>query len=921
MAWIRKARWILLGVIAAGFLGTVAFSRLITDWLWFQHLGYEALFTRPILWRLATGAGAAVLAGGVLWINLRMTKGAVVQAFLRFSQGDPSRSPWKRVSRLVVFGSAVAGVLVGGAFSEVWEVAAFGLHAESFGAVDPLFGKDIGFYVFTLPFLQVLKAYASLVLLLAALLVAGVYLASGSFYLEGFRVRIAPGPRVHLSVLLALLAVLKAGDYALAAYELVYSTRGAVYGAAYADVHASLPAYRTLTLIALLVAVAALANAFRPAMRFVAAGVGLLVTASAVGAVFPALVQQYVVRPNELDRELPYIERHIEMTRLAYGLGRISEREFEHEFEFGPNFAEEHAAVLENVRLWDWRPLLDTYAQLQELRPYYDFIEVDVDRYVLDGKLRQVMLAARELTSASLQNPSWINRHLQYTHGYGLVMSPSNRVTPQGLPDFIILNIPPESRVPGLEVTRPEIYYGEQEADYVVVKTKRPEFDYGSGDQNVTTFYEGKGGVPIGNFLRRIAFAARTGTLNILLSRDITAESRVMLYRSVKERVGRLAPFLRFDSDPYLVLAEGRLFWIVDAYTRSFRHPYVEPVAGWGNYVRNSVKVVIDAYHGSVDFYVVDEEPIIRALSRIYPGVFKPGSEMPQALREHLRYPEELFRIQAAVLTRYHVTNPQVFYNGEDVWELPREIVGEQEVPMDPYYAILQLPDADDPEFVLMLPFTPMGKANMIGWLAARSDGERYGEMILYEFSKQEVTFGPRQFEARIDQDPEISSQLTLWSQQGSRVIRGNLLVIPAGSHLLYVEPIYLQAEQSPMPEFVRVVVGNGRTLAMARTFEEALAALMRAESAQRPQQPAGSPKLQEAPEPRSATNVDPGEAAPGSDGAPPGSGVAALVEEALAHFEAAQKSAAAGDWAAWGEALDDLARTLERLKAIAGAP
>ena len=917
MAWIRRARWIVLGLIAAAFVATVAFSRLITDWLWFEHLGYPALFIKPIVWRLGTGVAAAALAAAFLWINVRLTKGAIVQAFIRFSQGDPSSSPWKRVSRFVLFGSAVAGALVGGAVSESWEVVVYGLHAESFGVSDPLFGKDVGFYVFTLPFLQVVKAYAAAVLVLAALVTAGVYLASGSFYMEGFRVRLAPGPRVHLSILLALLAALKAADYGLAAYELVYSTRGAVYGAAYTDVHASLPAYRILTLIALLVAIAAVANAFRPAMRFAAAGVGLLVVASVAGAVFPSLVQQYVVRPNELDRELPYIERHIEMTRAAYGLEQVAEREFEQEFEFSPSFPEEHAGILENVRLWDWRPLLDTYAQLQELRPYYDFIEVDVDRYVIDGKLRQVMLAARELTSASLQNPSWVNRHLQYTHGYGLVMSPSSRVTPQGLPDFIILNIPSESRAPGLEVSRPEIYYGEQEADYVVVKTRRPEFDYGSGDQNVTTFYEGEGGVPVGGFLRRIAFAARVGTLNLLLSRDITPDSRVMLYRTIGERVRRLAPFLRYDSDPYLVLAQGRLFWIVDAYTQSFRYPYAEPVAGWGNYVRNAVKVVVDAYHGSVDFYVVDEEPIIRALSPIYPGVFKPGSQMPQALREHLRYPEDLFRLQASVLARYHVTNPQVFYNGEDVWELPREIVGEQEVPMDPYYAILQLPDGDTPEFVLMLPFTPMGKANMIGWLAARSDGERYGQMILYEFSKQEMTFGPRQFEARIDQDPEISSQLTLWSQQGSRVIRGNLLVIPAGSHLLYVEPIYLQAEQSPMPEFVRVVVGNGRTLAMARTFEDALAQLMRAEAAQQAGPPVQGQPLEEPGQTqavRGAASAEPQEAALDPD-------VVELVNEALAHFEAARESAAAGDWAAWGNALDALSRALERLKALAGGP
>lgn len=898
MTWMNRARWIVIGIVASVLFGVVIFSRVITDWLWFQHLGYPGLFTQPIAWRFGVGAAAGVAAALFLWLNLRLTKGVIAQAFLRLAQHFPVGLPWRRVSQLTALGSALIGVLLGGAVSESWQVVAQGLNAEPFGVADPLFGRDVSFFVFTLPWLNVIKGYAFGLLLVTALLVGGVYLASGAFQIEGRTVKLAPGPRVHLSLLLALIAAVKAWDYSLAAYELVYSTRGAIYGAAYTDVHASLPAYRILTVIALAVAGGMVVNAFRPALRFAAAGIGLLLAASVlVGGVYPALVQQYVVRPNELDRELPYIESHLQMTRAAYALGRITEREFEPALELGPSFVEEHAGVLENVRLWDWRPLLDTYAQLQELRPYYDFIEVDIDRYVIDGEYRQVMLAARELTTASLQNQAWVNRHLQYTHGYGLVMSPVNRVTPQGLPEFIIQNIPPESRG-GLVVTRPEIYYGEQEADYVVVKTRRPEFDYGSGDQNVTTFYEGEGGVPLGGWLRRLAFAARVGTLNLLLSRDITAESRVMLYRTIDERVRRLAPFLRYDSDPYLVLAEGRLFWIIDAYTSSSRYPYAAPVRGWGNYARNPVKVVIDAYHGSVDFYLLEEEPVITVWSRIFPGVFKDGAEMPAELRKHIRYPEDLFRLQASVLTRYHIKNPQVFYNSEDVWELPREVVGEREVMMDPYYAILQLPDADAPEFVLLLPFTPVGKGNMIAWLAARNDGERYGEMILYHFGKQEVTLGPRQFEARIDQDPEISSQLTLWSQQGSRVIRGNLLVIPVGPHLLYVEPIYLQAEQSPMPEFVRVVVGDGRDLVMARTFEQALAQLIGADTAPRP----SAARERAAP-------TDAGEAT-----------LTELVDEALAHFERAQRSAAAGDWTAYGQALDALSAALERLKSETGS-
>ena len=580
--WLASARWALLGAIVAFLAALFASARVVTDWLWFRELGYQSLLIRPIIWRLFAGGAAGLAVALFVAGNLWLTGARSVETLRHIQERAPQVTGTTWLRRAFLLFALVLGGASGLYVAGEWQTVAYALVGEGFGSVDPLFGLDIGFYVFRLPFYEMLQSFALGLLLLTALAVGTIYVASGALSLVGWRVQLDMRARVHLGLLLALAALTHAAGYRLDMYRLVYSARGAVYGAGYSDVHATLPALWLLVGASIYLSVSFIVHAFRPVMRWIASGVLILVTAAIVGTgVYPGLVQEFVVRPNELEKELPYISDHLRMTRLAYGLSDLVQRDYDPRGHLSPEHIASNAQTLANIRLWDYRPLLSTYSQLQELRPYYDFIEVDIDRYTIGGEYRQVMVAARELTSAKLQNRSWVNTHLQYTHGYGLVMSPVNEADARGLPRFFLSDIPPRGH-PDLEVRRPEIYYGEQVADYVIVRTRRPEFDYPLGDENATTFYQGNGGVPLGGWLRRALFAARIGTTRLLLSNDITAESRIMLYRQIQTRLCTLAPFLRFDRDPYLVLSEGRLFWMVDAYTTSSRFPYATPVAGWG---------------------------------------------------------------------------------------------------------------------------------------------------------------------------------------------------------------------------------------------------------------------------------------------------------------------------------------------------
>jgi len=601
----------------------------------------------------------------------------------------------------------------------------------------------------------------------------------------------------------------------------------------------------------------------------------------------PAGFQRVFVKPNELQLEKPYIERSIALTRQAYNLHRITVSSFPVEQSLTFKTLEANRATIDNIRLWDWQPLMDTYRQMQEIRTYYKFHDVDIDRYWLDGAYQAVMLSARELKSALLpaNAQTWVNRHVLFTHGNGVIMSPVTRKSAEGLPVFYLQNIPPVA-TGGPPIEQPRIYFGEETDTYVIVKGSTPEFDYPNGKDNVYATYEGTGGVAVGGLARRALFSWYFADLNILLSRYVTGDSRIMFRRNIKERVRTIAPFLRLDRDPYIVVSGGRLFWMQDAYTTSSYFPYAQPLPNRDlNYIRNAVKVVIDAYDGTVDFYLADPaDPIAATYQRIFPGLFKPLEAMPPDVQKHIRYPEDLFRIQAQVYRAYHMDTPEVFYNREDLWQFPRQPNG-QSATMAPYYIVMRLPGEAQAEFFLMLPMVPSQRENMIAWLAARCDPPHYGNLIVYEFPKDKLVYGPFQIEARINQSTDISQQLSLWNQLGSRVIRGHLIVIPIENSILYVSPLYLRAETGQLPELKRVIAAYGERVVMEETLAEALAALFR--------EPApASPPLKTS------------SAGAGTD----------RVREALDHYNRAIERLKSGDWTGFGAELDKLRSSLEEL-------
>lgn len=886
-----------------------------TDWLWFEEVGYGAVFLRV----LAVRGGLFLVVGLISFVFLEINLRAAACArppdvFWELEEplGLPSRVILEPLLRRALTPATVAiSLLLGLSASAEWQTLLAYQHAQTFGVTDPIFGQDVGFYVFRLPLWRRTLDWAFLVVG-AALVGTGVL-----YFLGRVLVLTARGPvittwaRAHLLGLLAVLLFAKALDFYFDRFELLYSQRGAVAGATYTDVHATIPALWVLMILAALCGATALVQILGRGARPMFVGLVVLAAGWMVGVwAFPALVQRLRVAPNALVFERPFIAEHIRLTRRAFGLDRVEEREFPAKETLEPADLARNAATLKNVRLWDRGPLLATFAQLQEIRTYYRFVDVDNDRYMIDGEYRQVMLSPRELSYANLPRDrqgrdadrQWINEHLQYTHGYGVVVGPVNRITAEGLPELFVRDIPPAATTAALRVTRPEIYFGEIANDYVFVRTRSREIDYPSGDENVYTTYEGRGGVPVGGFWRRLLFALRFASYRILLSDEIAAESRAMYYRQVGQRVRRIAPFLRFDDDPYLVIrADGSLVWLIDGYTVTDRFPYAERVAGFGNYVRNSVKAVVDAYHGSVTFYLADpQDPVIRAYGQALPGLLRPLAEMPADLRAHIRYPAGLFAIQARMYATYHMQDPRVFYNKEDLWSIPRQADGRGERELEPYYTIMRLPGEAREEFVLLMLFTPLRRDNMIAWLAARSDGEHYGRLTAFLFPKQRLIYGPRQIAARIDQDPVISQQLSLWNQRGSTVIRGSLLAIPIEESLIYVEPLYLAAEKGSIPELKRVFVAYANQIAMEETLEASLQAIF---GRRRPTATA-------------AARI------PGTpDAGPQGDGVAAQVNRAWEAWTRAQESLRRGDWGAYGEAQRRLEEALRALRERAGAP
>jgi uncharacterized protein len=899
----RATLLILIGVVSVLALEAVPFY---TDWLWFEEVGYLSVFLRIA----ATRGGILIAIGLLTFLFLFGNLRAAVRArppdvFWELEEplGLPSRVVLEPLlQRLLKPVTALVAFLVGLSASADWQTVLLYRNAQPFGVADPLFGQDVGFYVFRLPLWQRGLGWIFGVGLLALIATALVYFLGRVLVLTARGPVITVRARAHLLTLLALLLFVKAADFWLDRYELLYSQRGAVLGATYTDVHATLPALGWLAILTLLCGLTALVHVFRRSTRPVLAGLVVLAVGWIGGLwAFPTLVQRLRVAPNALVAESPYIAYHIQATRRAFALDRIEERDFPAREGLTAADLARNAPTLKNVRLWDHAPLLVTFGQLQEIRTYYRFVDVDNDRYVIDGEYQQVMLSARELSYQNLPRDVqgrdadllWINEHLQYTHGYGAVVGPVNRITAEGLPELYVKDIPPVPTRTSLRITRPEIYYGEVSNEYVFVRTRSQEIDYPAGDENVYTTYQGQGGVQVGSFWRRLLLSIRFGSYRILLSPEITSESRVLFHRQIGDRVRRIAPFFRFDSDPYVVLrADGRLAWLLDGYTATDRFPYAERVQGLGNYVRNGVKVVIDAYDGTVRFYVADaQDPLVRAYAAAFPGLLQPLDTMPADLRAHIRYPAGFFAVQARMYSTYHMQDPRVFYNKEDLWSVPRMGEGGRDRELDPYYTIMRIPGESREEFVLLMPFTPLRRDNMIAWLAARSDGPAYGRLVAFLFPKQRLVYGPRQIAARIDQDAVISQQLTLWSQRGSTVLRGSLLAIPVEESLLYVQPLYLAAEKGSIPELKRVIVAHGNQIAMNETLDAALQTIFGG-------RPAAPTTAVAGPVPRDA-----------------GVNVPGLVARAWEAWTQGQDALRRGDWGAYGEAQRRLEEVLRGLR------
>ena len=804
---------------------------LLVDWLWFKQEGFRVIYRTILLTQIQLSGLVGVCFMIVTALNLLIAHGLAHRHSYRVNGEVIEFSALDRFGTtfrwLIWAGVLLIGYVIGQWGMSHWLDYLMARHPQTLGQQDPLFGIDLGFYLFRLPFNWFLYYLALIAVIVCLLSAVFLYLVEGGVWVTPRGPKVMGAARAHLMTLAAVLFVVFAYRVRLAMYGLLFSPRGLIYGAGYADVHATLPVLKAELFLCLFTAAAFIAGAKWGRVRPALYSVGLLLVVVVLGgSLYPEIVQRFIVAPNEIDRERDYIANAIKFTRQAYALDRFEEREFSAVEDLSLDDIRKNEATFRNVRMWDHKPLLTTFAQLQEIRTYYDFQHVDNDRYWIDGIYRQVSLSPRELSAASLPGQSWINEHLAYTHGYGLCLGPVNEFTSEGLPVLFIKNIPPVSTI-SIRITRPEIYYGELPNDYCFVKTRAQEFDYPQGDQNVYTNYQGAGGIPVENFWRRLLFALAFGEKNVLFSGDIQPSSRLMIYRRVLDRAQRLTPFLTYDHDPYMVIAnDGSLYWILDGYTSSEMYPYSEPVEGVGNYMRNAVKVTVNAYSGQVRFYISDpSDPLIQAYSNIFPGVFEPLSAMPEDLRAHIRYPEEFFSIQAGKYALFHMTDPRVFYNKEDLWRVAQSAARGAAAPMSPYFTIMKLAEVGErEEFILMVPFTPARKDNMIAWMAARCDAPDYGKVLVFTFPKQKLVYGPQQIESRIDQDPGISQALTLWGQGGSTVIRGTLLVVPVLNSVLYVEPLYLAAEAGGgLPQLKRVIVAYSDHVVMADTLDAAL--------------------------------------------------------------------------------------------------
>ncbi len=906
---MKKGSLIFAASIIAILVTLAVLSRFLVDLLWFNSLGFGAVFTTAWLTTILVFVIAAALSSAILLLNgLIATRARSAGAHGprgfrivgRNAQGLPEiieLSLDKLPMRLIILAVAlVLGLLIGFAQSGSWDMFLKWLYAVPFGRSDPIFGLDLGFYVFSLPVYELLRDWAILILFLSAVMAGGVYFVRGDISIQqtGSPILSASAIR-HLSALLGIFFLVKAAGYILQRYDLLTSDNGIVFGAAYTDVQLRLPLLVALAGASLLGTALCVANFWRGGIVLPVAAVALVFAVSLVKTAVPSLFQSYWVKPDELKLEARYIANNIELTRYGFGLDHITSAPFPAKGTLTPEVIAANQATVQNIRWWDPRPLLDTYRQLQELRLYYDFHDIDIDRYVIDGSYREVMLSAREMNQSRLpaDAQTWINQRFKFTHGNGLAMNPVNRFDEEGLPVFLVKDIPPVAP-PELRIERPEIYFGEETRNYVVVGGGTKEFDYAKGQENVYNVYQGRDGVSLRSLWTRALFAWYFNDFKLLISDNVTSDSKILFRRLIQERIQHIAPFLLLDHDPYLVVNDGHLIWLQDAYTVSDSLPYSQRTRAEGiNYIRNSVKVAVDTYNGNPVFYVADpRDPIVQTYQRIFPSLFQSVDSMPASLRTHIRYPEDLFVLQAGVYGTYHMKDPEVFYNKEDLWSFPKESHKGQTSVMQPYYTIMRLPGESKEEFILMLPMVPNNRDNMIAWLAARCDGSNYGKVIEFAFSKEKLIYGPAQIEARIDQDTTISQQLSLWNQTGSRVIRGNLLAIPIDDTLLYVEPLYLSAESRQLPELKRLIATAGDRVVMAQDVDTLLAALFTKEA-----KPPAVVAPTAAPTPGA-----------GGTQAPP----AGANSEALNHYRRALDSLAKGDWRAFGTEMDAMQKALQ---------
>jgi len=893
-------------LVVAGLLTLVLGPKLVSfyvDWLWFGSVGLGQVFTTSlkaqVLCTLAGGLLGFVIAYASHLVMARATRGRALTIAIENSAAFRLELPG-RLDRIALVGPALAALVVGALIGFNWRTFLFLANATPFGSLDPVFGRDISFYVFTMPALELIVSALLLSLGIALIAATAMYVLKGALMMTGRGIVAERQATAHLSVVGSLIFLVLAFNGFVGMHATLYGTRGLVAGATYLDVNARLPVAYPQILLAVVAAILLLVNVFVRRNGLVVAGIGAYVLVAVVGgSVYPALLHKFVVAPNELVKETPYLLRNIAATREGFGLDAVEERGISAQTGLSREDVERNGATIRNIRLWDHRPLLDTFSQVQEIRTYYDFTTVSNDRYTINGEYRQTMLSPRELSSDSIPTKNWINETLTFTHGYGLTLGPVTQATPEGLPVLLVKDIPPVSTAPEIQITRPEIYYGKLSSRYVIVNTNSKEFDYPAGEDNVFTEYAGAGGVKIDSLLRRLAFTVHFGTMKLLLSNDVSSRSRVLYHRNIAERVGRVFPFLRLDSDPHMVVTDdGRLVWMYDAYTVSRRYPYSQPVAGGVNYIRNSVKITVDAYDGSLGFYLADPaDPIAATVAQSFPGVMLPMSAMPADLRRHIRYPLDIFQVQTAVYSTYHMEDPQSFYNREDQWEVPVMGAEGRRERMESYYTIMKLPGEQKEEFILMIPFNPKNKDNLSAWMAARSDGEHYGKMIVYRFPKDRLVYGPKQIVARINQDTEISRQVSLWDQRGSEVIQGTLLVIPIESSLIYVQPLYLRAQSGKIPELKRVIVAYENKISMEETLERALGRIFGEGTG-------GAPAVDAAGSPIPPTGKDRVAAAAGE-----------LAVRAREHFERALKAQREGNWALYGEEIEKLGKVIEQMR------